>query len=186
MDPNFDGLEDTALIARTQAEPEAFAALYRRYERPVLAYMMRRARSADLAADLAAETFAGALASLRRGALPSGEPSAWLFGIARIKVAESHRRGYSEDEARRSLQMEPVDLADAQLSAIEQLAADDAIAGLVAALPAEQRAAVVARILDDRDYLDIATELDCSESAVRQRVSRGLAALRTRLEGSTL
>ena len=36
-------------------------------------------------------------------------------------------------------------------------------------------------MVDERGYGEIAAELQCSESVVRQRVSRGLAALRTRL-----
>ncbi|MDQ8043469.1 MAG: sigma-70 family RNA polymerase sigma factor [Solirubrobacteraceae bacterium] len=184
MDHPLDRLGDAALIAATRTDPEAFAALYRRYERPVLAYFVRRVRSADLAADLTAETFAGALASLRRDAGPGGDPAAWLFGIARIKLVELHRRGYSEDAARRLLAMDPVDLDDGQLDAIDQLAQDDAVEELVSALPAPQREAVVARILDDRDYGAIAADLDVSEATVRQRVSRGLAALRIRIEGT--
>jgi RNA polymerase sigma factor (sigma-70 family) len=48
-------------------------------------------------------------------------------------------------------------------------------------LPANERDAVRARVIEDRDYHDIAGELECSESVVRQRVSRGLARARIRL-----
>ena len=44
-----------------------------------------------------------------------------------------------------------------------------------------QRDAIKARHLEDRDYAEIAAELRCSESVVRKRVSRGLAALQTEL-----
>jgi DNA-directed RNA polymerase specialized sigma24 family protein len=49
-------------------------------------------------------------------------------------------------------------------------------------LPAAQRDAVRARIVDERDYGEIAMDLRCSEAVVRKRVSRGLAAMRERLE----
>ena len=39
-----------------------------------------------------------------------------------------------------------------------------------------------ARILEERDYEDIARELECSEMVVRKTVSRGLKALRKRME----
>jgi len=42
-------------------------------------------------------------------------------------------------------------------------------------------AALIKRVLDERPYLDIAAELGTSETAVRMRVSRGLATLRGRL-----
>jgi DNA-directed RNA polymerase specialized sigma24 family protein len=50
---------------------------------------------------------------------------------------------------------------------------------LLDALPAQQRAAVRGRVIDGRDYEDLARECDCSELVVRQRVSRGLRALRS-------
>jgi RNA polymerase sigma-70 factor (ECF subfamily) len=41
---------------------------------------------------------------------------------------------------------------------------------------------VQGRVLEERDYQELARTLDCSESVVRQRVSRGLRSLRERLE----
>ena len=52
----------------------------------------------------------------------------------------------------------------------------------VDALPSDQRAAVLARVVGERSYPEIAAEMKCSEMLVRQRVSRGLRSLRTRLK----
>ena len=57
---------------------------------------------------------------------------------------------------------------------------DDAV--LLRALPAAERAAIEARIVDERDYADVADEIGCSESVVRQRVSRGLRKIRAAVE----
>jgi RNA polymerase sigma factor (sigma-70 family) len=76
---------------------------------------------------------------------------------------------------------------DEDLLAIEQRAAAGAVSveRLLEELPAEQRAAIRARVLDERDYAEIALELECSTQVVRQRVSRGLRTLRARIgEGS--
>ena len=51
-------------------------------------------------------------------------------------------------------------------------------------LPADQRTAIQARVLDERAYPEIASELGTSETAVRMRVSRGLASLRERLRNA--
>lgn len=181
---DLDDLDDAALMRMLASRPEAFAALYRRYEQAVLGYMVRRTRRADLAADLTAETFAGALEALRREAGPTGPFGPWLFGIAHNKLIDSQRRGFAEDGARRRLAMDPVLLGPAELSAIDRLADDAHVNELVSTLPAEQREAVVARIIDERDYAEIAATLQCSELVVRKRVSRGLAGLRLRLEGN--
>ncbi len=74
-------------------------------------------------------------------------------------------------------------LALDEVAALERLGADDSWAQeLLASLPADQRAAVRARILDERSYAEIACELHTSELVVRKRVSRGLSRLRAELE----
>ena len=48
-------------------------------------------------------------------------------------------------------------------------------------LPETERAAVRARVVDEREYQEIAGALESSESVIRQRASRGLARARSRL-----
>ena len=83
------------------ADAAAFAECYRRHEDAVLGFFLRRTRSAELAADLTAETFAGALASRDRFDPEAGEARGWLFGIARDVLGRSLERGRVEDGARR-------------------------------------------------------------------------------------
>jgi RNA polymerase sigma-70 factor (ECF subfamily) len=80
--------------------------------------------------------------------------------------------------------MQPLVLTDEAIDRVEALAALDAPSVLRAldALPADQRDAVRARVLDEREYADIAVTARTSASVVRKRVSRGLARLRSRLE----
>jgi RNA polymerase sigma factor (sigma-70 family) len=54
----------------------------------------------------------------------------------------------------------------------------------LSALPAAQRDAIYAHVLQERPYPDVASELGVTEPTVRQRVSRGLARMRTTLEGT--
>jgi DNA-directed RNA polymerase specialized sigma24 family protein len=54
---------------------------------------------------------------------------------------------------------------------------------LLEALPADQGTALRAHVLDERPYGEIAVAEGVSEAAIRQRVSRGLAALRQRIGG---
>jgi RNA polymerase sigma-70 factor (ECF subfamily) len=44
--------------------------------------------------------------------------------------------------------------------------------------------ALQARVLDEREYDDIARELRCSEAVVRKRASRALKTLRTAIGGA--
>jgi RNA polymerase sigma factor (sigma-70 family) len=172
----WEVLDDAGLLAATATEPEAFAAFYRRHVPAVLAYCRRRTGAPDLAFDLCAEVFAAALQASARYRPRHATAAPWLYGIARRKLAQSARRGRIEDRARRRAGMEPIEVTDEGLALVEE-------AALLAALPADERAAVEARILDDRGYPEIAARLGCSEQVVRKRVSRGLARLRTQMEG---
>jgi RNA polymerase sigma factor (sigma-70 family) len=168
----------------TAGGPDGFAVFYRRHVEAILRYHARLARDAEVAADLTAETFAAALEAKHRFRPGGPPPRAWLFGIAVKKLADYHRRGYAEDRARRRLGMERVEPTDADLRWIESLAGDVEVAEFVDELPDDQRLAVTARVVDERDYEDIAAELQISTAGVRKRVSRGLAVLRGRVRES--
>jgi RNA polymerase sigma factor (sigma-70 family) len=180
-----DERSDAALLAATPGEPEAFGAFYRRHVRAVLAYLVARTRRPDVAADLCAETFAAALEQVDRYDPRRGPARAWLLAMAGSRLVDGVRRGQVEDRARRRLGIPPRALTDRDLERIEELVdvsrGLDA-AALVADLPADQREAVLARVVHERDYGEIAAELHVSEAVVRQRVSRGLSLLRTRLQ----
>jgi RNA polymerase sigma factor (sigma-70 family) len=165
----------------TSGGPEGYALFYRRHVEEILRYYARSTRDPEVAADLTAETFAAALAAKRRFK-PGGPPAtAWLFGIASKKLADYRRRGYAEDRARRRLGMERIEPTEVDLRWIEGLSTNVDVISLVEELPAEQRRAVTARVVDEQPYADIAEELDISLSGARKRVSRGLASLRGRL-----
>jgi RNA polymerase sigma-70 factor (ECF subfamily) len=163
----------------------AFAVFYRRYAETILAYFVNRTRRHDVAADLTAETFAAALGGAAgfRGERESAAP--WLFGIARHKLIDSLRRGRVEDQARRGLGLEPLVLDDAEIEAVVERLDFEAheawLRDLLGSLPAEQRDAILAAVVDERPYSEIAREMSCSEAVVRKRVSRGLGQLRARM-----
>jgi hypothetical protein len=116
---------DRQLLSWVRDDPEAFGVFYERYEAAVLAFFMRRALDAEVSADLAAETFAAALAHCRRqGPVDIAQPIAWLFAIARRKLIDSRRRGVVQDRARRALGMEHVEIGEETLEQIEALGAD--------------------------------------------------------------
>jgi RNA polymerase sigma-70 factor (ECF subfamily) len=178
---------DDELLARFSAgDAEAFVGFYRRHLPAMLGFFLRRTADPELTADLAAEVFAAALLAAERYR-PGERPAlAWLYGIAAHKLADSRRRGRVQDAARRRLRLEPLIVDDAELARVEELA-DTGAAGValedaLRRLPAEQRDAVLARVVDERAYADIAGEMHCSEMLVRQRVSRGLRSLRAEME----
>lgn len=173
--------DEELLVADT---PEAFAEFYRRHARTVLGYFARRTRDPEAAADLTAETFASAIVAQRRFE-PGGAPAtAWLFAIANRRLVDYQRRGWVDERVRRSLSMQRRELGAQDREMIAVLA-DDLASALVAGLPADQRAAVIGHVVEERDYAELADTASISEAAIRQRVSRGLSTLRRRMGART-
>jgi RNA polymerase sigma-70 factor (ECF subfamily) len=171
---------DEDLLA--SGETEAFGIFYDRHVRTVLGYFARRTGNPQIAADLTAETFASAIAAQHRYR-PTGAPAlAWLFKIAARRLADYERRGSVERRMRQRLAMRTPRLTPEDETVIGVLG-DDSASVLLADLPPEQREAVAAHVLDGREYRELASSLQITEAAVRQRVSRGLAALRRRHGG---
>ena len=177
---NGEPYSDTELLLAARSSSEPFGVFYERHFASVLAFFRRRVRRPEEAFDLAAETFAAALASVPRFQ-PGPEPAqAWLFAIARHKLSEALRSSRIQDEARRALAMQPIRLDDEAIEILETTARAPAL-DLLEALTVEQREAIEAHHLEERGYAEIAADLRCSESVVRKRVSRGLALLHAQL-----
>jgi DNA-directed RNA polymerase specialized sigma24 family protein len=99
------GMDDAAILAILDRDPEAFAAFYRRHARRLLASLARNARNERHAAELCAETFAVALCGAHRFDPARDDAAAWLDGISRRLLARADRRGMPDDRARKRLGM---------------------------------------------------------------------------------
>jgi RNA polymerase sigma-70 factor (ECF subfamily) len=178
---NEEQRSDTELLLASRTCAEPFGVFYERHFASVLAFFRRRVPGPEEAFDLAAETFAAALGSVPRFQPGPEPPQAWLFAIARHKLSEALRSSRVQDEARRALAMEPIQLDDEAVEILEATA-DAPPIELLETLTAEQREAIEAHHIEERGYAAIAADLRCSESVIRKRVSRGLAALHAQLQ----
>lgn len=142
MGPSDD---DEAGLLR--GSPEEFGRFYLRNEDIVLAFFLRRTHSAELAADLMAETFARALQGRRSYDQARGDARGWLFGIAKHLLSESVSRGRVQDVARRRLQLERLSIDDEALARIDELTGDETITQALGQLPEDQRLALVGLLL---------------------------------------
>jgi DNA-directed RNA polymerase specialized sigma24 family protein len=124
---------------------DRYNAIRCRYEDGVLAYFLRRTGSADLAWELAAETWACAELQLsrRNGVDPT---PAWLFAIARETLCRSLRGGRVADGSRRKAGCGRVELTEAGARWVRDVATEDALAALVAGLQPALREAVLAPV----------------------------------------
>jgi RNA polymerase sigma factor (sigma-70 family) len=162
-----------------------FAVVYRAHLDTVVAFCYGRTRDAELAADLAAEVFASALVARDRYRPELGTVRQWLLGIAAHKAADAVRRGRVERRAQQRLGMRQILWTEDDLEHVERIGQAAAAPELIDALPGDQRRAVQARVLDELEYGEIASQTGTSEQVVRKRVSRGLATMRRRLTGGS-
>jgi RNA polymerase sigma factor (sigma-70 family) len=167
-------LSDEELL--TADDPEAFGVFYARHLPSVERFFARRV-SGQAACDLAAETFAAAFEARRRFVPGKAPATAWLFTIAARRLIDCRRRGAVEQ---RSLERLALDLHTAAAGTGESVSATarEINDGYLRHLPREQRLAIVAHLFCDLGYAEIAAQAATSEQSVRQRVSRGLSALR--------
>jgi DNA-directed RNA polymerase specialized sigma24 family protein len=115
----MDRRSDAELLAAAMHDAEALGVFYDRHETAVLAYFARRTRDPETAAELAAETFADVVGQVRRR-VAVRQPDAWLWAIARSRLADYHRRGAVDDRLRRRVGMERLALDDEALERIER------------------------------------------------------------------
>jgi RNA polymerase sigma-70 factor, ECF subfamily len=130
-----------------------------------------------MAEDVTQEVFASMAASLAASAKAAAPPLAWLYTVARRRIA---------DEARRlsrvpAVSLELVESAEAWTDAYGGEVAR-ALDAAVAALPEGQRRVVLERLIQGRSFADIAASLHTSEEACRMRFMRGLQQLRREFE----
>lgn len=185
----FSRTRRSCLLLASQRDPQAFADFYDAYAERVLRFLARRTLDAEIAIDLAAETFALALERRAqfRGSTPE-EEQGWLFAIARSELSRYWRRGSVERGALMRIGIATPMLSEQDFDRIEELMTLETLAPrLGAALDAlsdDQRVAVELRVVGELSYVELATRLGVSEQVARARVSRGLRALGQRMSAA--
>ena len=173
---------DAQLIRRAQEDSEALATLYLRYRDRLYAWFRGRAPEAA-ASELTAELFAQVALGLKRFRDEAdGSAAPWLYGIAKNLLRHYHEQGRLEDAARRRLGM-PVRSYEDDFAAVDERLASAAsvleLRSTLESLPKPQREALALRVVDGLSYEEVASALDCSETAARLRVMRALGRLRS-------
>ena len=160
-----------------------FALLYERHAGELLGFFARRTYDPEVAVDLLAETFASAFHDRRQF---HGEDlaaaRAWMFGVARHRLASFFRRGRVERRAVARLGVERRALTTSEYDRIEELASSrelrEALSVEFGGLATEQQEVLRLRVVDGMPYAEVAEQLGISEESARARASRALRTLR--------
>src|SRR5437764_699378 len=160
----------TALTAET---------LQREYLGAVFRYVARHIRQREEAEDVTATVFAAAFESLGRFR-GQCSPQAWLFGIARRKVADSLRRS----ARRREISPSNADNPGSSVESLVQPGAEaerseeiTMLRGIVRRLAADQRDALLMQYVDGLSVAEIAAVMGRSPAAVNSLLQRARAAV---------
>lgn len=159
-----------------------FAELYDAYRTVVFSTALRVSGRWNDAEDLTAETFLRAyraLAGYPPERVAALVPRAWLLRIL-LNVWRNDRRTVARRPTPAPLESapDPEDGAEPVDRTAERHETGRELAGLLALLPADQRAAVVLRHVDDLPVAEIAQILGCPVGTAKSHISRGLRRLR--------
>jgi RNA polymerase sigma-70 factor (ECF subfamily) len=165
-----------------RADPSTFADVYVEYHEQVLRFFARRTLDPETAFDLMAETFAELFAHLDgfRGETED-QGRAWMWTVARHQLYRWRERGIVEKRSIERLGVPIASLGQVEYERIEDLAdlqrVRPQLEQALDQLGSEQREALRLRVLEHREYDDIAQECGASPQVIRARVSRGLRQL---------
>lgn len=138
--------------------------------------MRRRVATAADAEDVTQEVFASAAAALGQAAAGAPPTAAWLYTVARRRIADHARK--------QRLRTVPIELARDPAAHEDEYGSDVASAfdAALASMMESQRRVVVLRLLEGRSFAEIGRALGVREDACRVRFMRGLEHLRSVFE----
>lgn len=157
-----------------QGDPEAFEALFRRFQAPVYAWIVRIVRDRATAEDLTVETF-WRIHRTRERFDSEASFGAWARRIATNLAIDNVRR-------RRPEVALPDDLAKVTVAdPLLQRERRRQIADAFRRLPPKLRVAATLSLIEEQSHHEIAEALGTSEGTVRVRVFRAIRLLRQHL-----
>lgn len=153
-----------------QLTPKELDAFWRSVSQQLHAFVRRRVRDADLAADLVQETLLRA--QRHRGSAPQDHLEAWLYRIARNLVIDHYRK----TQAQRSVSLIAVPAHEVEdTSALTQVGG--CVQPMLARLSDNERQALEQTDLGDKTQAEFARAVGLSLAGAKSRVQRARAQL---------
>jgi RNA polymerase sigma-70 factor, ECF subfamily len=171
--------DDALVRAVAGGDRRALELLYRRHAPWLAGRLAARTSSRDLAEDALQDTFVAVWRSAR-GYHGRGEVPAWLWGIARRRLASLARR---QPRGKLSMEVagERIDPAAGPEEAVLGRDASARIRLAVAHLPGEQRAAITAVVYQGQTITQAALAAKVAEGTIKSRLHRARLHIRKEL-----
>lgn len=175
------GIEQLPVRQARTGDPDAWDALFQRYQLPLYVYVYELVRNEQTSLDIVQEAFINAtrhISSLRADT----KFGSWLFGIARQKVAQHWRKPNRTElleEERLERLEDSVEGPDEWLVRQED---EEAFMNQLQSLSAVQRDVLLLHFLEDFSLEEIASITDVPLGTVKSRMHHAKRALRERLK----
>lgn len=171
--------EEASLIKASCSDPAAFNRLYLSYIRPIYRYIFSKVSETKETEDLTAQVFLEALEGLPRYR-HNGHFAAWLFSIARHKVADHFRSQRSE---------QTIEVAYGEsnrrgdpLSTLIQTEEAQRMSALIHKLDEQDQELLRLRFVAELSFGEIARLINTNMETTKKRFYRLLTHLRRQLE----
>ena len=180
---------DTELMLRVRdGDSSSFGLLLERHRGPVIHFLYRMVQNQAIAEELAQEVFFRVYRS-RMTYEPTAKFTTWLFRIATHLALNWIRDGKREKDHERidegaANEGPSRQFSDAAPSVEQRLVRQARLAEIreaIETLPEKQKAAILMHKYEEMEYAQIASVLNCSESAVKSLLFRAYESLRARL-----
>jgi len=180
MARSLETVRETLLVVRSQTGDEnAFRELVERYTPRLRYFLQKLAPESMLVDDMLQDVWLNVFRSITRLKNVITFP-AWIYRIARMRVAVEFRRRHLELQTVDDYPMEAI--PDSRLISDFLLVDAERIHLALDRLPAAQREVLILRFLEDMSYEDIASIVESPVGTVRSRLFHAKCGLRRILE----
>lgn len=185
--PGPDSVSDADLVARmAEGDREAFALLFRRYQRSVHRFALHMTGLTDVADDVTQEVFMALARGAQRYRPAEGALGTYLYGIARHLVLQREKKRRSRQE----VDLAALDEREAPVhwhDPVEGLAQAQRVALVrraILCLPAHYREVIVLCEVHGLSYEEAAAIVGCPIGTIRSRLNRARRLLIDRCRAS--
>jgi RNA polymerase sigma-70 factor (ECF subfamily) len=184
---------DAQLMLRVRdGDEDSFRVLLDKHRNPLCHFLYRMVQDQAVSEELAQEVFLRIYKS-RQGYEPTARFTTWMFRIAThlalnwLRDEKNERSQERLDAAReddKGGDLPAREVADRRPSVEQRMLAEarlQEVRDAIGRLPEKQRVAVLMHKYEEMEYAQIATVLECSESAVKSLLFRAYESLRSKL-----
>jgi RNA polymerase sigma-70 factor (ECF subfamily) len=164
-----------------EGKPEAWDALFRRYQLPLYVYVFELVRNEQTSLDIVQETFIAAARHIG-GLREDGKFGSWLFGIAHQKVIQHWRKRGGKEVLFDEVPESPDEFESGPDDLLIRREQEAEFMNLLNQLPLPQRSVLLLHFVEDFSLEEIARITETQLGTVKSRIHYAKKSLRKMLE----